>query len=261
MQKRILVKNQKKNINVTVKNSKLYPEFNGKTLKIQIRYDDECGNGHNYFSITGSCGGNYGISGCIHDFIVEQKPDLKKYLKWHLMGSDQPMHYIANTMYHVKKVKKNTIVRHYDKVLKFENYPFTFKLTKEIKEFLNTYKTGKKIKIYTLPYDGSDSYNFSDNYTFIKPKKDATKKWYNNMFNDENKALEFKQALENIPFEIVKTISSYEDEKKPGLKAARNSAIWANARLSDFTEEKLKARLPKLLKDFKKDIEKIGFIY
>ncbi len=48
----ILTKNQKQTKCIPIKNSKLYPEFNGKTLKIQIRYDDECGNKHNTFSIT-----------------------------------------------------------------------------------------------------------------------------------------------------------------------------------------------------------------
>jgi len=101
----ILTKNQKQTKCIPIKNSKLYPEFNGKTLKIQIRYDDECGNKHNTFSITGSAGGNNGIGGCIHDFIIEQAPELEKFIKWHLTSSDGPMHYIANSMYHASEGK------------------------------------------------------------------------------------------------------------------------------------------------------------
>lgn len=83
-----------------------------------VRYDDECGNGHNSFAITADlygpdripgeettkspsgktlycCGG-----GCCHDEIVKHFPQLRELIKWHLCSSDEPMHYIANTLYH-----------------------------------------------------------------------------------------------------------------------------------------------------------------
>ena len=49
--------------------------------------------------------------------------------------------------------------------------------------------------------------------------------------------------------------------KEGNLVYARNAAVWSDAELSDFTEEKLLARLPDLLNDFKKDIESLGFIF
>lgn len=44
--------------------------------------------------------------------------------------------------------------------------------------------------------------------------------------------------------------------KLPDLEAARSCAIWFDAELEDFTEDKLTARLPKLMEDFKRDIKK-----
>lgn len=83
---------------------------NGQRYKItaKVRYDDDCGNGHNTFSITGNIDrcNNYGrwvddCSGCIHEEIAKHFPELEPYIKWHLVSSDGPMHYIANTVYHV----------------------------------------------------------------------------------------------------------------------------------------------------------------
>lgn len=100
-------------------------EGNLCVLIATLRYDDECKNGHNTFAITcelydraeripgeaktkhssgktlwlGSCG-------CIHDDIAKHIPELAPYIKWHLVSSDGPMHYIANSMYYAK-VKAN----------------------------------------------------------------------------------------------------------------------------------------------------------
>ena len=45
------------------------------------------------------------------------------------------------------------------------------------------------------------------------------------------------------------------------LAYARDSAVWPEAEISDFTKDKLLARLPDLLAAFKKDVEELGFIY
>lgn len=74
----------------------------GATIVAVVRYDDQCGNGHNSFSITGTIydrKGQFLSGGCIHDEIVEAFPELAPFIKWHLTSSDGPMHYIANTVY------------------------------------------------------------------------------------------------------------------------------------------------------------------
>ena len=151
MTQSILTKNQKQ---VFTKNI----EWEGKPciIKVSIRYDDECNNGHNTFSITGEIRrkGNYRnceICGCIHEEIKKYFPKFKHLIKWHLTSSDEPLHYIANTIY-----------------------------------------------------------------------------W----------------------------------AKEPNLKNARLCAIWEEATLKQLQSEKaLKARLPRLMKKFKKDIEALSFIY
>ena len=74
-------------------------------MTVCVRYDDQCGNGHNSFSITGeiiSQKGAFIYGGCIHDKVAMHFPELSHLLKWHFTSSDGPMHYIANTTYHAK---------------------------------------------------------------------------------------------------------------------------------------------------------------
>lgn len=88
----------------------------GQLIVPTVRWDDDCGNGHNSFSVTGHiyerklapgeattiyegktwwmCGG-----GCIHDEIERYFPELRHLIKWHLVSSDGPMHYLSNTIY------------------------------------------------------------------------------------------------------------------------------------------------------------------
>lgn len=76
-----------------------------------VRHDDRCGNGHNTFSITttidekiGKIGnGHWGdyMGGCCHEEVSKHFPELAAFIKWHLTSADGPMHYIANTVYHV----------------------------------------------------------------------------------------------------------------------------------------------------------------
>lgn len=87
---------------------KIYTQ-NGQTYKLTatVRYDDECGNGHNSFAITGEqyyrAGNGRWVEdsfGCLHEEITEQFPELAPHVKWHGVSSDGPMHYIANTVYY-----------------------------------------------------------------------------------------------------------------------------------------------------------------
>ena len=75
----------------------------GALIKAKVRFDDQCGNGHNSFSITGEIykpgAKDIMAGGCLHEEIAKHFPELKPYLKWHLASTDGPMHYIANTIY------------------------------------------------------------------------------------------------------------------------------------------------------------------
>lgn len=98
---------------------------NGNVLVAKVRYDDDCKNGHNTFAITGElydqgrANGEpstlnskgvkrwMGSCGCLHDEIAAAFPELAPLIKWHLVSSDSPMHYVANTIYHASNRKFN----------------------------------------------------------------------------------------------------------------------------------------------------------
>lgn len=110
----ILVKNQKQTH--TAKSGNLITFCN-------IRFDDECGNGHNTFSITGDVyektrkrdldkwdlilvDGDYYervTGGCIHKTLVKRFPQFEHLVKFHLCSTEGPMHYKANTIYWAKQ--------------------------------------------------------------------------------------------------------------------------------------------------------------
>lgn len=76
----------------------------GATLRAEIRFDDEYGNGHNTFAITAEVRvprrRDIEAGGCLHDDIARVFPELASLIKWHLVSTDGPMHYVANTVYH-----------------------------------------------------------------------------------------------------------------------------------------------------------------
>lgn len=78
-------------------------QYGGKvaTMTVELRFDDECENGHDSFAITGKIkvGRRFETWGCIHDEIREHFPELAHLIKWHLTSTDGPMYYIANTVY------------------------------------------------------------------------------------------------------------------------------------------------------------------
>lgn len=203
----ILTKNQ-----VKTYGPKFYTENGVKySITATVRYDDSCGNGHNSFSITGEIkqGKQWGAGGCLHDEIAKHFPELAPLIKYHLMSSDGPLHYIANTMYHV--------LHH-----------------------------GPK---YAWVY-----YNGGHDPLGIEEKT--------NRLVGYVKAEQAKQA----EFQPGYTVDwDYKTIKQQDLKAARSSAIWPDAIDEELTapglEERLKARLPQLMQEFKTAVESLGFVY
>jgi len=72
------------------------------SITATVRYDDQCGNGHNSFGITADIrrNGREYMGGCCHEEVAKHFPGLAPLIKWHLTSSDGPMHYVANTVYH-----------------------------------------------------------------------------------------------------------------------------------------------------------------
>ncbi len=86
-------------------------------MEIEIRCNDECKNGHDTFSITGSIWykgdrrNDPSYCGCIHDEILKQRPDLQPLVELHLSDGDGvPMYAVENGWYHLHKSSKETFV-------------------------------------------------------------------------------------------------------------------------------------------------------
>jgi hypothetical protein len=90
----------------------------GGEMSVHVRFDDECGNGHNSFSITAEVRtpasnrrNDIEAGGCMHKEIARVFPELEPLLKWHLTSSHGPMHYIANTIYHASDRDYNGLLK------------------------------------------------------------------------------------------------------------------------------------------------------
>jgi hypothetical protein len=243
-------------------------------MRIEIRYDDCCSNGHNSFAITGEIQEKRGnrfvdfTGSCIHDQIAKFYPKYKHLIKWHLMTSDMPMHYIANACYHASNRDHNGRLKgepsSFDYYLKFENFPLTFKLNREFKNYLEEHDyqdAFRDLAIVEARYNGSGNYNFKPKYSFINHTDD----WYKALFDTEAEALEMLEALNSHKWQIIKKPAAFSEGKERDLEAARSCAIWPEATdeqlKSDNLKELLLARLPALRLAFKSDIESLGFIF
>ena len=262
-----LTKNQKKTF------TKFYTE-DGQRYKITatVRHDDECGNGYNSFAITGDlyemtkngCQVNV-AGGCIHEEIKKHFPELAKYIKWHLCGTDGPTHYIDNTLYFAGDRdcwgKALGEPKGYEKAIKFEGFPVKFKLNKKFIESLNGYHL-QALDIIKIYHDKEPN-TYEAKYTFSC----YFCKWYECPFDTIDEAEEFLQAIKTIKFEVVEIPTGYSEGKQREFEAARASAIWEDATDEELSlpseelKQKLLDRLPKLLDDFKKDVEELGFIF
>lgn len=274
----ILTKSQKKDF---------YSTLDGKSIKATIRWDDECGNGHNSFSVTGSIGTNgRDGAGCIHDEISKAFPEFSHLIKWHLMGSDCPMHYLSNALYLAGTKDCHGLnkgeVRGHSYYIFFNDVPIPVeKYNEEFGFWLMNHNAAKPITPKTLVscewpassgkwddleiqefnYEGKSLSTFSPNYTFKGYNRYGKESWYGCPFSDRQEAENFLLALKTCKVEFRKYATSWGEGKEPELEAARRSAIWPEAELEDFTEEKLLARLPDLMNRFKADVEALGFVF
>lgn len=83
-------------------------KIDGYIYVLNLRFDDRCGNGHNSFAITMNTYKGRRIDsrlescGCQHEEVRKIFPEFSDLIWWHLCSTDQPLHYVANTLYHVK---------------------------------------------------------------------------------------------------------------------------------------------------------------
>jgi hypothetical protein len=86
-------------------------------IAVELSFDDQCNNGHETFAITATIdemrAGRYRdyMGGCCHDEIAKRFPEFAHLIKWHLVSTDGPMHYLANTIYHASERDHNGLLK------------------------------------------------------------------------------------------------------------------------------------------------------
>jgi hypothetical protein len=240
----------------------------GAAIWCHVRYDDECGNGHNTFAITGTVRvpkqRDAAAGGCLHDDIAEAFPELAKYIKWHLCSSDGPMHYVANTKHFASDrdcwgyAKGEPSAWEYG--VRFNGVPVTHRISKKFYDFIQGRKGTGPFYVVAFAHD-RDPKTYSPNFSLIG----FAEKWHECPFRDKTEAEEFCEALNTCEVGFVKVPTAFSNGKERELDNARAAAIWPDATDEELTapglEDRLMARLPKLLEDFRHDMEELGFTW
>lgn len=256
----------------------------GSRITVEVRFDDECKNGHQSFAITGSVrepgSRDSSMCGCIHDEITAAFPELAHLVKWHLNDTSGPMHYVANTVYHASDRDHNGRAAGepcaWDRVIKFGSFPMTTKIKKSFAEWLTaahahgeTSSATNAARVWPpVPVavehekKPGDTYDFAPKFTF----NGFACKWHECPFDSLTEAQQFADALAfGFSFELIPT--QYSKGKARDLKAARSCASWPDATdaelcaPADELKAALLARLPGLVDAFRADMNAAGFLW
>jgi hypothetical protein len=194
-------------------------------ITVDLRFDDNCKNGHETFSITGSIDQLKGRTykehscGCIHDEIAKHFPALAHLIKWHLVSTDGPMHYIANTIYHAGDKDHNGL-------RKGETRQIRNGRTNELCWILQA-ANGQPLHALDKYFDGD--------------------------------------APPDAPGLVYAPWLRVGEGKARELDHARSSACWPDATDDELTapglEDRLKTRLPALMEAFRADMLACGFLW
>ncbi len=241
----------------------------GAAIWANVRYDDECGNGHNTFAITGHVTEpgkrDWACGGCIHEEIAAAFPELAPLIKWHMCSSDGPMYYVANTVYFAGDKDHNGQRKgepsRYSYGVRFGDSPVTHVLrSKSFFHFLQERKGEFQVVAIAHP-PTKDTYKYADNWTFVG----YGDQWHECPFSSEVEAREFAEGMNRCKVEFVQLPTAFSEGKERELDAARRAAIWPDATDEDLTAPGLKTRLedrlPALLAEFRAAVESLGFTY
>ena len=251
----------------------------GTTFRImaKIRHDDSCGNGHNTFSITGDIDRKAGngrwmveAGGCIHEDIAIHFPELAPFIKWHLVSTDGPMGYLANTLYHAGDAdhwgrKKGQPFR-WETSIRFGNNSIlhSFKKSVGFVKFLEEHGPRSNFDFQVIEVHHETEHKVLE-YKVFGPKctfGGFADRWYQCPFDTRDEAERFLDALKNCDPEFVSEPTSFGEGKEPDLEAARNSAVWPDATLEQLTSKQaLLDRLPALLGEFREAVTSLGLVY
>lgn len=254
-------------------------EFGEKVdIVAKVRHDDSCGNGHNSFSITGTIyeAGKRGdmaylSGGCIHDEIKKHFPELAPFIKWHLSSTDEPIHYVSNTLYHARDTDYNGYRKgepcKWKKFVKFGRFPMLFTVDKPMLHYIESGPDWNSVEIeqHEHPQNGGTGYQYSANYRptgYGEFCNSTSEDWYKCSHGNKRKLEQWIECFKKYNHKVVNEIDGYSEGSEPNLEAARSAAVWPDATLEQLCDkEALQARLPQLMQDFKTDVEALGLVY
>jgi len=253
----------------------------GAQLTASVRHDDECGNGHNTFAITGEVittvskrHHDIAAGGCLHDDIARLFPELAPMIKWHLTSTDEPMHYIQNTLYfasdrdHYGRAKGEPSA--WERRIYFGTSPIGHDISEKLAVFiaerlrrtgLNTFTPGAgSFQVQAIAHE-RDHKTFTPRYSLVG----FTDKWHEAPFRHEREAQEFAQALNTCSVRIDLIPTAFSEGKERDLDKARAAAVWPEATDEELTapglKERLEARREALLAEFRAAVESLGFTF
>lgn len=242
------------------------PEYwgKGRYIRAEIRHDDSCKNGHPSFAITaeinrpGSRDGD--AFGCLHEEIAKYFPELAPLIRWHLSSTDGPLHYVANTLYHLSDKDVHGLKAGqpggWQFALTFGDNPILHKLPGKFLQFLHDDESGYDFEVIQLDHDNKPGgHQFAPKFTF----GGFGAKWHEGPFDSELDAKAFLHALQHCGPKFTQYATITGEGKVPDLDAARACAVWPEATDDDLTapdiKAKLEVRLPGLQAAMRADVE------
>jgi hypothetical protein len=245
----------------------------GHSVEVNVRFDDNCDNGHETFAITGVLyqGFKDVAHGCIHDEIAETFPELQPLLKWHLCSTDGPMHYLENTLYlagnrdhwGLLEGEPSTNPCHMRYFVQFGDVPIKHKVDKWLKEFIEGHLAEHRVFVPEAVLHSRAHEGFKPRWRFYG----MSGEWQNAPFKTAAEAEQWALSLNTIEVSFSAESTLVGTGKARELDAARRTAIWPEATDDELCADRfvlsklLLARLPQLLSEFKQTMTACGFIY
>lgn len=255
-----------------ISESRVHPEYGpGSQMTVKLRFDDECGNGHNTFSITADVTtpesrrrNDIEAGGCLHDDIARIFPELASLIRWHLVSTDGPMHYVGNAVYLAsdrdcwgKRAGEPTRFQHR---IFFGNSPVGHDIDGRLAKFLEDRRGTGDHQLAAFAHK-TDPATYGTHWAFVGYADD----WARANFRDEIKAREWLAAVNSLDWRIDTIPVAFSEGKARELDAARRVACWPDAPDEILCADKetltaaLLERLPGLTAAFRNDMESIGF--
>lgn len=244
----------------------------GRKMRVELRFDDNCKNGHQSFALTGEIyrpgARDFEACGCLHTEAAQYFPELLPLIQWHLNSQDSPMHYVANAVYHASNRdvwgKLDGEPHGWRFALTFGENPILHKLKPGFLEWLQGVGAPYDLEVLPLEHDGRGGHDFKAKWTF----GGYGAQWHDGPFDSQLDAVAFLEALQTCEPYFTQYATLTGEGKARDFDAARAAANWPEATEAELSVSKteltraLEKRLPPLQADFHAAMtQACGFIW